>query len=47
MKFALTPPVPELGSTSAALRRNAALGAIAETLRLVGELRMPSGSSLW
>jgi hypothetical protein len=36
--FALTPPVPRLGSTSAALRRNAALGAIAETLRLVGEL---------
>lgn len=37
-KFSLTPPVPRLGSTSAALRRNAALGAIAETLRLVGEL---------
>jgi hypothetical protein len=37
-KFALTPPVPRLGTTSAALRRNAALGAIAETLRLVGEL---------
>jgi hypothetical protein len=37
-KFALAPPVPRLGSTSAALRRNAALGAIAETLRLVGEL---------
>ena len=37
-KFALTPPVPRLGSTTAALRRNAALGAIAETLRLVGEL---------
>ncbi|MDQ0851518.1 hypothetical protein QFZ65_003456 [Arthrobacter sp. B3I9] len=36
--FALTPPVPRLGFTSAALRRNAALGAIAETLRLVGEL---------
>lgn len=36
--FALTPPVPRLGQTSAALRRNAALGAIAETLRLVGEL---------
>lgn len=36
--FALTPPAPRLGSTSAALRRNAALGAIAETLRLVGEL---------
>jgi hypothetical protein len=36
--FALSPPVPELGSTSAALRRNAALGAIAETLRLVGEM---------
>ena len=36
--FALAPPVPRLGSTSAALRRNAALGAIAETLRLVGEL---------
>ena len=36
--FTLTPPVPELGRTTAALRRNAALGAIAETLRLVGEL---------
>jgi len=36
--FALSPPVPELGHTTAALRRNAALGAIAETLRLVGEL---------
>ncbi|MBT2512811.1 helicase-associated domain-containing protein [Arthrobacter sp. ISL-30] len=36
--FALTPPVPELGHTSAALRRNAALGAIAETLRLVAEV---------
>jgi hypothetical protein len=36
--FALTPPAPNLGHTSAALRRNAALGAIAETLRLVGEL---------
>ena len=36
--FTLSPPVPELGSTTAALRRNAALGAIAETLRLVGEL---------
>jgi len=36
--FALSPPVPRLGQTSAALRRNAALGAIAETLRLVGEL---------
>lgn len=36
--FALTPPIPSLGQTSAALRRNAALGAIAETLRLAGEL---------
>ncbi|MFC8411402.1 helicase-associated domain-containing protein [Arthrobacter sp. NPDC057259] len=36
--FALAPPVPNLGLTSAALRRNAALGAIAETLRLAGEL---------
>lgn len=36
--FTLTPPVPRLGHTSAALRRNAALGAIAETLRLTGEL---------
>lgn len=36
--FTLTPPVPELGHTSAALRRNAALGAIAETLRLTGEI---------
>lgn len=36
--FALSPPVPRLGQTSASLRRNAALGAIAETLRLTGEL---------
>jgi Helicase conserved C-terminal domain len=36
--FTLAPPVPQLGSTTAALRRNAALGAIAETLRLVAEL---------
>ncbi|WP_284977504.1 helicase-associated domain-containing protein [Arthrobacter sp. fls2-241-R2A-200] len=36
--FTLSPPVPELGSTSASLRRNAAMGAIAETLRLAGEL---------
>lgn len=36
--FTLAPPVPHLGTTTAALRRNAALGAIAETLRLVGEL---------
>ncbi|BCW57662.1 hypothetical protein StoSoilB20_10090 [Arthrobacter sp. StoSoilB20] len=36
--FTLTPPVPELGHTSAALRRNAAMGAIAEILRLAGEL---------
>ncbi|WP_445155209.1 helicase-associated domain-containing protein [Arthrobacter sp. Hor0625] len=36
--FTLTPPAPTLGQTSAALRRNAALGAIAETLRLAGEL---------
>ncbi|MBE4717453.1 helicase-associated domain-containing protein [Pseudarthrobacter sp. AB1] len=36
--FSLSPPVPELGSTTAALRRNAALGAIAETLRLMGDL---------
>ena len=36
--FSLTPPVPRLGNTSAGLRRNAALGAIAETLRLVGEV---------
>ncbi|MDR6637257.1 helicase-associated domain-containing protein [Paenarthrobacter nitroguajacolicus] len=36
--FTLAPPVPELGHTSAALRRNAAMGAIAETLRLTGEL---------
>ncbi|MDQ0679953.1 hypothetical protein QFZ30_003335 [Arthrobacter pascens] len=36
--FTLSPPVPELGHTTAVLRRNAALGAIAETLRLVGEL---------
>ena len=36
--FTLSPPVPELGTTTAALRRNAALGAIAETLRLVSEL---------
>jgi hypothetical protein len=36
--FSLTPPLPHLGHTSAGLRRNAALGAIAETLRLVGEV---------
>ncbi|PRB42734.1 hypothetical protein CQ020_08945 [Arthrobacter sp. MYb23] len=36
--FMLTPPVPELGHTSAALRRNAAMGAIAEILRLTAEL---------
>ena len=36
--FTTTPPVPRLGQTTAALRRNAALGAIAETLRLAGEL---------
>jgi hypothetical protein len=36
--FTLTPPVPKLGFTTAALRRNAALGAIAETLRLTNEL---------
>jgi hypothetical protein len=36
--FALNPPPPRLGLTTAALRRNAALGAIAETLRLAGEL---------
>ncbi|MEV5053494.1 helicase-associated domain-containing protein [Arthrobacter sp. LAR12-1-1.1] len=36
--FSLMPPVPHLGHTSAGLRRNAALGAIAETLRLVGEV---------
>ncbi|TLM72702.1 helicase-associated domain-containing protein [Pseudarthrobacter sp. NamB4] len=36
--FTLSPPVPELGRTTAALRRNAALSAISETLRLVAEL---------
>ena len=36
--FALSPPVPELGWTTAMLRRNAAMSAISETLRLVGEL---------
>ena len=36
--FTLAPPVPQLGSTTAALRRNAALSAISETLRLVAEL---------
>lgn len=36
--FTLVPPVPELGRTTAALRRNAALSAISETLRLVSEL---------
>jgi hypothetical protein len=36
--FSLTPPRPTLGTTTASLRRNAALGAIAETLRLTGEL---------
>ncbi|MDF9752176.1 helicase-associated domain-containing protein [Arthrobacter sp. ES3-54] len=37
-RFSLVPPLPHLGHTSAGLRRNAALGAIAETLRLVGEV---------
>lgn len=36
--FTLAPPVPELGRTTALLRRNAAMSAISETLRLVGEL---------
>ena len=36
--FTLSPPVPELGMTTALLRRNAAMSAISETLRLVGEL---------
>ncbi|MGN8130997.1 helicase-associated domain-containing protein [Paenarthrobacter sp. 22069] len=36
--FTLEPPVPELGRTTAALRRNAALSALSETLRLVSEL---------
>ncbi|TLM81454.1 hypothetical protein FDW83_15800 [Pseudarthrobacter sp. NamE2] len=36
--FTLSPPVPELGRTTAMLRRNAAMSAISETLRLVGEL---------
>lgn len=36
--FTLAPPVPELGRTTAALRRNAALSSISETLRLVSEL---------
>ncbi|MCA4133822.1 helicase-associated domain-containing protein [Arthrobacter sp. M4] len=36
--FLRKPPVPTLGETSALLRRNAALGAIAETLRLCSEL---------
>ncbi|MGR0158749.1 helicase-associated domain-containing protein [Paenarthrobacter nitroguajacolicus] len=36
--FTLAPPVPELGHTSAALRRNAAMGSIAEILRLAAEL---------
>lgn len=36
--FVLSPPVPKLGSTSALLRRNAALGSIAETLRLCGDI---------
>ena len=36
--FTLAPPIPELGRTTAALRRNAALSAISETLRLVSEL---------
>lgn len=36
--FTLSPPVPQLGRTSAALRRNAALSAISETLRLVSDL---------
>ena len=36
--FTVEAPQPELGLTSALLRRNAALGAIAEALRLLGEL---------
>ena len=36
--FTLSPPIPELGRTTALLRRNAAMSAISETLRLVGEL---------
>lgn len=36
--FTLEPPIAELGRTTAALRRNAALSAISETLRLVSEL---------
>ncbi|MEE2523199.1 helicase-associated domain-containing protein [Pseudarthrobacter sp. J75] len=36
--FSLEPPTPRLGRTSALRRRNAALGAIGETLRLVTEL---------
>lgn len=36
--FSLTPPAPTLGVTTAALRRNAALGAVAETLRLTAEV---------
>lgn len=36
--FTLEPPVPELGRTTAGRRRNAALSAISETLRLVSEL---------
>lgn len=36
--FTLSPPVAELGRTTASLRRNAALSAISETLRLVSEL---------
>ncbi|MDJ0319378.1 helicase-associated domain-containing protein [Pseudarthrobacter sp. PS3-L1] len=36
--FSLHPPRPQLGTTSAMLRRNAALGSVAETLRLIGEL---------
>ena len=36
--FTLTPPTPELGTTTAGLRRNAALSAIADTLRFVGEM---------
>ena len=44
--FALTPPAPRSWATPrAALRRNAALGAIAETLRLVASCSTSSASS--
>ncbi|MGN6405228.1 helicase-associated domain-containing protein [Sinomonas sp.] len=42
-ELSLDPPAPPVGSTSTALRRNAALGAISEVLRLVSALAVEAG----